>query len=178
MGKTVRCLGGTCAGLLLLVLGAAAGGYLVHSWYTTGQTVDRIARWIPGAQAVGDVVSRTLGVGEAGVDLLFSREEEFPSDAPLPAKVSSKRFHISRRAGRPATAYLESPLGSGEMASYYERALAEKGWKAVQPGLKADGETLYVASKEGRLLSVWIGTRKEAGSFVMLSVGRAAGSSE
>ncbi|MBI1864695.1 MAG: hypothetical protein HYR98_03015 [Nitrospirae bacterium] len=153
MGKTVRCLGGTCAGLLLLVLGAAAGGYLVHSWYTTGQTVDRIARWIPGAQAVGDVVSRTLGVGEAGVDLLFSREEEFPSDAPLPAKVSSKRFHISRRAGK-------------------------KGWKAVQPGLKADGETLYVASKEGRLLSVWIGTRKEAGSFVMLSVGRAAGSSE
>jgi hypothetical protein len=172
MGKAIRCLGGTCAAALLLILGAAGGGYLVHSWYSAGGAVERIARWIPGAQTVGEAASRALGIGEAGIDLFLSKEEEFPTDAPLPPKISSKQFHIPRRAERPATAYIESPSGAGELAAYYEKTLAEKGWNASKPGLKTGGGTLYIASKEGRLLSVWIGNRKEAGSFVMISIGR------
>lgn len=172
MGKAVRCLGGVCAAGVLLVLGAVGGGYLVHSWHTTGRAVDRISRWIPGAEIVAAAASRALGVGEAGLDLFFSREEEFPSDAPLPPRVSAKRFHIPRKAERPAVAYLEAPSGPNELATYYEKALGEKGWSVSKPGLKTEGGTLYIASKEGRLLSVWIGTRKDTGSFVMLSVGR------
>lgn len=173
MGKAIRCLGGTCAAALLLILGAAGGGYLVHSWYSAGGAAERIVRWIPAAQTVGEAAARALGTGEAGIDLFFSKEEEFPTDAPIPPKVSSKTFLIPRKPERPATAYLESPSDSGELAGFYEKALAEKGWSLSKPGLKTGGGTLYVASKEGRLLSVWIGTRKEAGSFAMLSVGRA-----
>ncbi len=172
MGKAVRCLGGTCAAALLLAAGAAGGGYLVHSWYTTRQTVDRISRWIPGLQTVGEAASRALGIGEAGLDLFLSKEGEFPPDAPLPPRVSAKHFHIPRRAERPAMAVIESPLGPEEAAAYYEKALAEKGWKTGRPGVKGDTDALVTATKDGRVLSAWISPRREGGSFVMLNVGR------
>ncbi|OGW63397.1 MAG: hypothetical protein A2V83_08080 [Nitrospirae bacterium RBG_16_64_22] len=161
--------------MLLLAAGAAGGGYLVHSLYSAGRTADSVMRRVPGMQAIGEAVSRALGIGEAGLDLVLSKEEQFPSDVPLPPRASSKRFHIPRRAEKPAAAHVESPAGAGELAVHYERALAEKGWRMDKPGIKTEGGTLYAASKEGRLLSVWIGARQEGGSFVVLTVGREAG---